>query len=626
MSSFFHDRNRLAALSIGLAAILFLSVTLLLRNTLPAARLDLTEQGLFTLSDGTRQTLAKLEEPVRVRLYASRGLLEQAPQLSTYAERVRELLGTYAALSNGRLVLEIIDPEPYSPEEDRAVAFGLRGVPLGGGAGRGFFGLAATNSTDDQEIIEFLAPERESYLEYDLTRIVHALASPGKPAVAVIDGLGLNGGPTTGWQPLQVQAQLAPFFEMTTLGGDIDRIDPKTAVLLVIHPQNLSDRTLYAIDQYVLGGGRALVFVDPLLEGQAMPRPGMPPQPTESDLPKLFGAWGVEFSSAQVVGDRRNALEVQTVSDGRPVVARHLAWLAIQQDGLNPNEPAVAALSNLTLTSAGAFSLKDGATATLVPLVSSSADSSPLALDLVAPGADITRMAAGFRPGGKSHILAGRLEGTLNTAFPDGPPQGAPADAKEKHLATSAKPASVVLVGDADLLTDRTWIQVRDLFGQRVGMPFADNAAFAANLLETLAGADALVGLRSRGQSARPFEKVRALQAAADERFRATEQELMAKLREAEDRLAKLSTPEQGDALLTPEQQAEIERFRAEMLETRAKLREVQHALHADIDALETRVVLLNTVAVPLLVALLGAAWLLRRPRRVPPTRESIAA
>jgi len=628
------DRTRLLGPAIALAVVLFLAVYVMAHNLLGGARIDFTADRLYTLSEGTRKTLADIREPVRLRLYQSEGLTQSAPQFKAYADRVQQMLRTYVALSGGRVQLEVVNPQPFSPEEDRAMAFGLQAIALNGSGDRGFFGLAGTNSTGDQQVIPFFTPDRESFLEYDLTRLVYALANPGKPVVALIDGLGLAGTMQTRFQSHQVLEQMRQFFEVRILGGDLAEIGPDVQVLMLAHPQNLSDATLYAIDQFVLRGGRLIAFVDPFAERQQGMRPGMPPPNPSSNLEKLFDAWGVRFTGNQVVGDRQYAVPVQAQSGGRQAIIGNLPWLQLREEAHAKGDVVTDRLGPVILTSAGAFSLKEGAGVALMPLLQSSPDAALLATEEVqAAGGDPRQLLRGFQPAGQPFTLAARLRGEVGTAFPGGRPEGAPKpDQPREHLARSQGPVNVVLVGDADMLTDDNWAQIRQgQGGQRTAVPFAANADFALNAVDNLAGGEALLGLRGRGLSDRPFTVVQDLSLAAEARFRQTEQDLLQKLQDAERRMQELGRGQQvgkdGQLILSPEQQQEIERFRGEMLQTRAELRDVQHALRRDIDRLEAWLTAINVAAMPLLVILAGVLAVLFRPtRRAPPPPAAGAA
>src|SRR5215510_4244348 len=306
------NRGTLTGIGIALAIVCFLAVNLFSTLELGAARLDLTQDGLYTLSDSTTAMLKAMKEPVKLRLYSSRALLDASAALKPYAARVREMLASYVKLSGDRISLEIIDPEPFSPEEDRAAAFGLRGVPYDSTGNRGYFGLVGTNTTDDTDTIPFRGPDREPFLEYDLTRLVYDLAHPDKPVVAVLDGIGLNGGPQSNYRPWQIYEQMRQFFDLRIMAGDIDKFGDDIKALLIVHPHDISDKSQFAIDQFVLRGGPTIVFVDPLAENmQRNAQMGAPPQNVSSNLERLMQAWGVGLSPDKVVGDRRADMKVQ---------------------------------------------------------------------------------------------------------------------------------------------------------------------------------------------------------------------------------------------------------------------------------------------------------------------------
>jgi ABC-type uncharacterized transport system involved in gliding motility auxiliary subunit len=315
------DRRRLTVAGIVLAVVLFVALNLFGGLSLRDAKLDLTEGRQFTLSEGTTSLLAKVEEPVTLRLYVSRALRDANPFLGSYADRVHDLLRTYADASNGRITVEHIDPEPFSTEEDRAVGFGLQAISADGtGATNGYFGIAGTNSTDDVDVIPVLSPERESFLEYDLTRMVYNLASPEKPVVALLSSLPLGGDPAREYRPWAVLQELQQFFDVRTLGGEVTRVEDDVDALLLVHPQALSEATLYAIDQFVMRGGKVMAFLDPHSETQAATQqPGMGAD-TFSTLDRLLPAWGIEFDPQRVVADPGLARQVVYPGGGREQV------------------------------------------------------------------------------------------------------------------------------------------------------------------------------------------------------------------------------------------------------------------------------------------------------------------
>jgi len=621
-------RNSLIAL--GLAAILFVSVNLLAQSLFTGARIDLTEDKLFTLSPGTRTILKQIDEPVTLRYFFSERLGREIPAYAAYGRRVSDMLSEFAAASGGRLIVERYDPQPFSDVEDRAVALGLQGVPIDQGGESVYFGLSGSNSTDDKETIAFLQPERERFLEYDLARMVQALAKPKRKVVGVITDLPLEGDmmlmmrgmPS---QPWYIMDTLRSMFEVRTLAADIDRVPDDVDVLMLAHPKSLQEKAQYAIDQFVLKGGRALVFVDPYAESEAG-RARQMGGGTSSDLPKLFEAWGIELVKDKVAGDRANARRVNAGQPGRPVAADYPAWLLMRQGNINADDPLMSNISQVNMATAGILKKRADAKTTFEPLITTSPQS--MAIDVAqlssGPGGapDVLGILRGFKPGLEGLVVAARVTGPASSAFPDGPPKPkegeqatppATGEVKPKakplpaHVAKSDKPINVIVVSDTDLLNDWTWVQVQEFFGQRLAVPTANNADMIANALDFLAGGGELMGLRGRGTSARPFERVRALERDAEAQLRGTERELQDKLAEVKKNLREA---EGGDkaagGALTPQQAQTIEKFRGEMLDIRKQLREVQLALRRDIRRLEATLRFVNIGLVPIVVAVIA--------------------
>lgn len=630
------------------------------------SRLDLTAEHLYTLSQGTRNTLAKIDEPITLRFYYSTRLGDEVPSYGVYAQRVRELLDQYVAAAQGKIRLEVYNPQAFSDVEDRAVAFGLKGVPLDAQGEQVYFGLAATNSTDDQQVIAFFAPERERFLEYDLTKLVHSLAVPKKTVVGLMTTLPLEGDMTAMMrgrpsEPMAVIEQLQQLDRVKPLASDIDTIPADIDVLMLVHPQNLPDKTLFAIDQFVLKGGKALVFVDPLSELQAShPSQLNPPgSPTSSNLERLFKSWGFEVPSKTVAGDRRNAQRVGVPVPGRGTrPLDYIAWLNLQAANLNRDDMITADLSHIMMASSGIIEPLDGAKTTIEPLITTSLDSTKIPAEKLIGLPDVAGLLTQFKSDNKRYILAAHVTGMVDTAFPDGPPkppepakpeaaakpdttdppeseaaakkaaETAPAPAKSAEppaadwLKASAQPINVVVVADSDMLDDRFWMQTQDFFGQRVAVPTANNGDFVANAVEVLAGGNDLVGLRSRGTSARPFQVVDRIERDAQERYSAEERALQQKLKDTQAKLADLTGKDQANAptTLSPEQTKTIEEFRADMLQTRRQLRDVQSALRSDIGRLKAALEFLDIALIPIIVAavavILGVVRLKRRSRR----------
>ena len=648
--------------AVAVAALLCIGLMLVSVNIIAARfftwRLDLTGERLYTLSRGTLRTLSKIDEPITLRFYYSTRLADEVPSYGVYAQRVRELLDQYVTAANGKIHLEVYNPQPFSDVEDRAVAFGLQGVPLDVQGEQVYFGLAATNSTDDQQVIAFFQPERERFLEYDLTKLVHSLAFPKKTVVGLMSTLPLEGDVMAMMrgrpsEPMAVIEQLQQLDNVKPLASNIDAIPADVDVLMLVHPQNLSDKTLYAIDQFVLKGGKAMVFVDPYSELQAS-RPSQlnpPGSPTSSNLERVFKSWGFEVPSKTVVGDRRDAQRVGVPGPrggSRPL--EYIAWLNLKTDNLNRDDMITADLSHITMASSGIIEPIDGAKTTIEPLITTSPDSTKIPAEKLMGLPDVAGLLAEFKPDNKRYILAAHVTGIAESAFPDGPPkqseptkpEGAdPTEAKEgetdqpppkpaetpaapaiESLKQSAQPINVIVVADTDMLDDKFWMQKQEFFGRRVLVPTANNGDFVANAIEVLAGGEDLIGLRTRGTSARPFEIVEQIQSEAQARYSAEERELQAKLKETEAKLANLTGKDQTNAptTLSPEQTKAIEEFRADMVQTRRQLRDVQAALRSNIRRLKAGLEFLDIALIPIIVAavaiFLGAVRLKRRSRR----------
>jgi ABC-type uncharacterized transport system involved in gliding motility auxiliary subunit len=617
------DRNRLGALGIALAIVLFFAINILSDALLKSVRLDLTADRLFTLSEGTKQVLSTIQEPIDLRLYYTDQLDGLGPFFSSHSRRVEELLAEYQRLSGGRVHLERLDPQPFSPEEDLAVAEGLEGLPLNADGTQAYFGLSGRNSTDDIQVISYLAPERANFLEYDLTRLVHDLANPKKPVVGVLGDLPLMGSQFNQFQPWHVLEAMYQFFDVRFLGGKQERIEDEVQVLMLAQPHNVDQATLYAIDQFAMRGGRVLAFVDPFAEVMAAGGGMNPMANPEGDaiaaLEPLLAAWGVSIPNGQVIGDRTAAQRVSAQIGGRRVVVDYLPWLSLDPSHFNADDVITGEVQRLHLNSAGSIHAREGAATAIEPLVVSSELSKAIDAEAIRTTPDPAKLIAEFTPSGERFVLAARVTGDkIKSAFPDGPPDGVSADAE--HLAESTAPLQVILVADADLLADATWVREQDLLGQRVLLPIANNGDFAINALDNLAGSEGLISLRGRGLIDRPFEVVRAMEQEAEYKYRATEQELLARIEETEAKIRKLKDEEQkSGVILTAAQQEEIEDFRAEMIGLRRELRAVQRSLREDVEGLSTGIKALNIWAVPVLIALLAAAlaWFQRlRARR----------
>ncbi len=618
-ASTFGDPARRAILAIPLAIVLFFALNAIVGVAGRSARVDLTQDRLYTLSDATRKALAAIDEPVTLRLYRSPGLIAAAPRLKIYAERVDEMLRTYREISKGKVLYEVVEPEPFSPEEDRAIGYRLRGFPVDRAGAQGYFGLVGTNTVDGLERVEFLDPQREDTLEYDLTSLVKRLAQPRKLKIGIIESLNMFGSQQLRrppWAILDMINQSYSVQPLTPGSIALDGID----LLVVAHPRGLAPRDLYAIDQYALAGKPVLVFVDPVVEtlaAQAQQRPQL--ETVSSNLEPLLSAWGVEMAPGKVVGDRAMALRVTAMAGRQRVVASYLPWLQVREDNFNHEDMATARLRLMRVTSAGALSTKAGATTKVTPLISTTGESMLLEASQVLDRPNPNVFLEKFVPGGKPLTIAARVSGPAASAYPEGeppPPEGAepPSGPKRDHLAKSSAPIHVAVVADVDLLAD-------DHVVNDAGQLVSSNADFVLNMIDTLAGGADLASLRGRGMSLRTFTRVEEMERAAENLYQSREAALTSDLEKSQADLQQMvarGASQNGEVgALTREQQDLLDKLNQKIVDLRRQLRDVRAAFRAEVDALETRLKLVNMLAVPALLVLVGLLVSLWRRARL---------
>lgn len=649
------DRRTMAWSAVLLAGVLALSINLISSIVFRNMKADLTADHLYTISEGTRKVLTRIDEPITVRVYYSKRLGEVASVFNKYFERVKALLEQYADISRGRLQVTFVDPAPFSDAEDRAVAAGLKGVRLNQDGETGYFGLVASNTTDNDAVIEFFSPDRERFLEYDLTKLIGGLANPKKKVVGLIAGVAIDGGANP-MQPMRqpappwvVMEQIRDFFEVRPIQETAKVIPPDIDVLFVVQPMLLTEEAAYAIDQYALSGGRVIAFVDPHVETNRGAQPGMPQLPVSSSMRKLLTAWGVTFDTEKVVGDPNLARRVQYGGGGgrQATVTNYLAWLAIEKSQINEKDPLSAGIANLNFASAGALAKADGATTIVQPIIETTAQAGLFDANMVRFSPDPIAINRKFVPGTKPLMLAARIVGEGKSAFPKGAPKpeekpsnGEKADAATKSDDEAKAPAAekkeaeakaapvkphigagrlnVIVVSDVDVLNDQLWVEVRDFLGQQMAVPLAHNAAFAVNALENLSGGEALASLRGRGISERPFDRVLRVRRDAELRFREKEEGLVAKLKDLQQKLSRVesrgaegATP--STVMLSEKEKQSVEQFRAEMIKVRRELRDVKAELRRDIDDLNWWLHFFNIAAIPLVIGVGGLAYGLSR-------------
>lgn len=609
-------------------ALLFIGVTILITFLFRGARIDLTESKLYSISEGTERIVASLQEPVNLYFFFSQDASAQFPQLRAYAQRVRELLEEITQRSKGKLRLTVLDPEPFSEEEDRAAEFGLSAVPMSASGNSLYFGLAGTNSIDGREVIEFFQPDKEEFLEYDVASLIYRLGNPQRATIGLISTLPVDAGfdqasgrMREGWTSI---LQLRELFDVRTLQPSITSIDPEIGVLLLIQPKDFSDQTLYAIDQFVMRGGKLIVFIDPHADSDARgSMMGMPPiGGGAGSLGSLLDAYGVEFDAGQVLGDRELGLTVSMRADQPP--SQHIGIVGFNRASMNSKDVITATLDTINMMTAGVFKKKEGATIEFEPLIQSSPSAGLLSSDRFAMLFDSRSLLDGFQATGEPYTVAARIRGKLKSAFADGAPEGADAGG---HLKETSQDANILLVADTDVLTDPLWIRTQSVFGQRFAVAWANNGDFISNALDNFAGSSDLISIRGRQSFFRPFTKVEELRRKADDRLRAKEKELDQELRDTERKLTELQSERssQNSMMLSPEQEAELERFQRERVRIRKELRDVRRSLDLEIERLGTVLKVINIALVPALIAIGAVVIAIARRRRLRAGRAATA-
>lgn len=630
MSNTMKHKGLMPAASLILLALLFAALTVLSAKLFSGARLDLTQDKLYTLSTGTRNILEGLQEPVKLYRFFSEEPSRELPQVRSYAKRVDEMLDEMVDRSNGKLSVERIDPVAFSEQEDQAARFGLQAVPIGASGVTLYLGIAGTNSLDDVQTMPFLQPQKEQFLEYDLAKMISSLGKPDKKTIGLLSSLSMQGGFDPAAQrmsdPWVIHEQLSQLFTLQDVDPQAASLPEGIDLLVLVHPRDLPEAMLYSIDQFVLNGGRLVAFMDPVAEGD-QGQPGDPmaqmQRGSSSTLGKLLTAWGVAFDTNRALGDLQFG-----IGDGQN---RHIGILSVPPEGLNGDDIISADLEVVNFTSTGWLQHNEGASTSFETLVHSSENAAPMDASRLRFLSNPNDLLKDFTPTGEQYALAARLTGPAKSAFEQAPAGEAEAAAPTAaHISEAGEQGiNVVLYADTDMLTDRLWVQKQPFLGQTIVNSFADNGNLVVNSVDNLLGDVDLISIRTRASSSRPFERVNALQLAAEQSYRSTEERLQQELAETEARLTELQSArgEEEVLVLTDEQQEEVQRFMDRKLEIRKDLRQVQHDLQRDIDSLGTRLKLFNIALVPVLVIFVAVFLGWRRKKlQNQPDREEVAS
>ena len=596
-----HTDKKSSLVKVALAIACFAGCILLSQIWLSGLRLDLTQQKIYSFSDGTQKIVANLQQDVAITLFFSAKASKDLTALRSYALSVQELLAEYVLLSKGRLTVNIIDPEPFSEDEDLAAEFGLQAVPLGNGT-EVYFGLSAQNSAGEEGIIAFLQPDKEAFLEYQVSELIYRLGQTHSPVVGLMSALDMRGGfdmqSGGSTPPWVVYDQLDELFDMRWVDEKLQDLDKDLELLILVQPGVLDDNSLYELDQFVMKGGKLLVFVDPKAESQA----GAPQVAKgDSSLARLFNNWGIEYNPEQVLTDDDYAMTIAMGQNQPPL--RHLGLLGVQQDSLSSQEVATADLEMINFASAGVIRQQEGFDHIQFDALAWSSDQAQtIPLQQYQGISDPSQLSASFAASGESYVLAARLSGQASSVFAQKPETSV----YDGPHVSETKQLNIIVVADTDVLTDRLWVQVQSFFGQRIQQPWADNGAFVTNVVEQFLGSSDLINIRSRGRFTRPFTVVQDIQHQAQTAYQEHEQALQQQLQDTEQQLALLEQQREEDSLtLSPAQEQALEDFQQQKLHIRRALREVRHELDKDIEALGGRLKLINIVVLPVLLTLM---------------------
>lgn len=604
--------------SVILAVLIFLAVNLSSGELLARFRLDLTENKLYTLSEQTVSTLQSLTEPISMSLFITRSELLQIPGISTFAGRVEDLLREFERLSNGYISFRIVDPRPFSESEDAAVGHGLQGIPLQSGSTL-YFGLVATNSTDGTQVIPQILLEREELLEYDLIRLIVQLDGRERKKIGLISSLPIQGtggfpiGSTPQQSPWTFFLQMNEIYEVEMLSPSIESLPDDIEMLFLLHPRTFSNKLLYEIDQFVLQGNSLLLAVDPFSEilSAILGSTQLQELDTSSDLNQLTEHWGVTMQPGKIVGDLPISARVLEGDGSSGRTINYPVWMNIQPEQLNPLDVVTAKLGNLIFATAGVLEINGGLATKITPLIRTSESAKLYDVGFFNSVSSIRELLDGYEEGNQRWPIAARIRGRASTAFQNGPP----AEESEisngvnsEHLASGE--INVIVIADTDFLHDRFWVRTQQSFGQTLLFAEASNGELINNVLDNLSGDDRLLGIRTRGRSFRPFVLTQRIRQEAEQKYLQHEKQLQEELQRVEEFLANF-VQENGETsaeiIITDEQRQEVKKLRETHLSIRQQLREVQHNLVKDIEQLENRLMLLNLLVVPLLLAIAGA-------------------
>ena len=588
-------------------------------------RWDLTENKMYSLSEGTKNILANLEEEVTIKFFYNKSLPNLPVNIKSFAKRAIEFVQEYVQYGNGNVVFEFYDPKVDSDEEEWAQKYGLQAMNLPSGE-KLFFGLVVM-ATDQEEVMPFLDPSREALLEYDLTRNIYRVQNPKRKKIGIISSLSIFGGPQMpmpgqppqgGGEAWQFITELKKTYKVDEISTTSDSIDDDVDLLLVIHPKKLSDKLQFAIDQFVLSGKNAIVFVDPLCVSDDSPGQNQYMRDNKSSLDKLFRAWGIDMENNKALADMNMTTRVRTQNNK---VESSPIWLSAKEETLNADNVITANIESLLFPVTGALKKSSSSEYDFEGLIQSSLNAN--LIDSFKANFGASGIRRDFSAAAEKFNIAAQVSGKFKTAFPAGKPKDKDEDKKDsddkkEYLKEAKTKSTVIVVADVDMLHDSYYLQKQSFLGFKMTNMFNDNLNFLLNASEFLTGSQDLIGIRSRGQFQRPFTKVNELETMAQERWHSKEQELVKKAEQANHRLQDLQQKKDPSQkmIMSPEQESEIKKFRAQKIKINKELKNVRKNLRSDIEALGVKVKFINIFLMPLLVAIGGIIFAVYRQKK----------
>ena len=595
MNKFFNKNYFL--ISVVSTVILFLSFNYIVQKINFNLGIDFTSNKTFTLSNGTKRVIDEIDEPIKINFVYSRNLSKNIPIIQNYANQVQGLLNRYSDLASGKIELSFIEPEPYSDDEDYVNRYGIQGFPIDQEGSKIYFGMIASNTTDDIEVVSFFDPSKAATLEKQLTDIVYKLNRSKKPKIGFLSWVDtappMMPNNQLGQGEYTILEELSYFYDFEFLDTDVESFED-IDLLFVYHPSDITDKTEYAIEQFILEGGETVIFLDPFFEKNDHSN-------KTSDLTNILKTLNINYNS-NVILDGAQATRLQTqqnISDNTSLqTILKLNWPEVRGQFINQSEEIGNGLSLIRLVSAGGLApLNEESEISYIPLISSSEVTMDLPMREVH---DPIKLINNFKPTGITYDFGVKLSGKTSSSFNEFE------FIREDHIDSSVKDINVVLFSDADFIRNAFWARIQKFLDTNVIEATSDNGTLVTNVLDSMTGYDEFIDLRNKEAPFRPFVVVQKLQAEAEQKYLGQEQELQAQLDETLVKIQNLSGGRDAESVnLTDKQLMELADFQLEVERKRQQLREVRRNLSKNIDRLANQINILNTFLIPILLILL---------------------